>query len=125
VLNEADKASFLSSLAVYVAPQTEGESFGIVLLEAMAAGATVAASRLPAFVDVTRDGRDAALFAIGDADAAARTIARLLDDTDRRNGLRTTALEGVRRFDWSRIGRDVEAVYQAVLAGSGHESAGR
>ena len=84
-LTEADKARFLSSLAVYVAPQTEGESFGIVLLEAMAAGAPVVASRLPAFVDVTRDGRDAELFETGDADDAARAIARLLDDEARRD----------------------------------------
>ena len=83
-LTEAEKASFLSSLAVYVAPQTEGESFGIVLLEAMAAGAPVVASRLPAFVDVTRGGRDAELFEPGDPDDAARTIARLLDDEARR-----------------------------------------
>lgn len=117
VLSESDKARFLSSLAVYVAPQTEGESFGIVLLEAMAAGAPVVASRLPAFVDVTRDGRDAELFDTGSAPDAARAIVNLLGDGERRERLRSSAREGVRRFDWSQIARDVEAVYAAVLAG--------
>lgn len=116
-LSETDKARFLSSLTVYVAPQVEGESFGIVLLEAMAAGAPVVASRLPAFVDVSRRGRDADLFDTGNPDAAARTISRLLDEPDRRAALQRSATEGVRRFDWSRVAVDVEAVYAAVLAG--------
>jgi len=115
-LSEADKAIFLSSLAVYVAPHTEGESFGIVLLEAMAAGAPVVASRLPAFVGVTRGGRDADLFEPGDPDDAARTIARLLDDQERRRSLTESARAAVDRFDWLRVVADIEAVYTAVLA---------
>lgn len=118
-LREADKARFLSSLAVYVAPQLEGESFGIVLLEAMAAGAPVVASRLPAFTDVSRGGRDAELFATGDPVAAAAAIVRLLDDPEHRADLVARAREGVGRFDWSRVADDVEAVYRAVLTGRG------
>jgi len=119
-LSENEKADFLSSLAVYVAPQTDGESFGIVLLEAMAAGAPVVASRLPAFVDVTRGGRDAELFEPGSASDAARAIVALLDDPERQQVLRTSALAGVRRFDWSRIVVDIEAVYGAVLTSPTH-----
>jgi phosphatidyl-myo-inositol alpha-mannosyltransferase len=114
-LTESDKARFLSSLAVYVAPQVEGESFGIVLLEAMASGAPVVASNLPAFFDVTRGGRYADLFDTGDVDAAAHTISRLLDDDARRETMRKAAQEGVRQFDWSRVVADIEAVYAAVL----------
>jgi phosphatidylinositol alpha-mannosyltransferase len=117
-LSEHEKAEFLSSLGVYVAPQIEGESFGIVLLEAMAAGAPVVASRLPAFVDVTRGGRDAELFATADPAGLAEAIARVLDDPGHADRLRSSALDGVRRFDWSRVALDVEAVYAAVLAGS-------
>ncbi len=55
-LSDADKARFLTSIDLYVAPNTGGESFGIILVEAMAAGAPVLASDLPAFVRVLGEG---------------------------------------------------------------------
>src|SRR5699024_11822940 len=54
-ISDQDKAELLSSVAAYVAPQTGGESFGIVLVEAMSAGTTVVASDLPAFRRVLDD----------------------------------------------------------------------
>src|SRR5699024_2780071 len=67
-VSDADKAALLSSVDVYVAPQTGGESFGIVLVEAMSAGAMVVASDLGAFRRVLDEGRAGALFRTGDAE---------------------------------------------------------
>ena len=73
----------LRSVDVYVAPNTGGESFGMILTEAMAAGTPVVASDLDAFRRVLDGGRAGALFPIGDAAALAATLAELLDDPAR------------------------------------------
>ncbi|MEY3734412.1 MAG: hypothetical protein RL347_1771, partial [Actinomycetota bacterium] len=79
-LDEGEKARALASLDAYVAPNTGGESFGIVLLEAMAAGAPVVASDLDAFARVLDGGRCGALFPVGDAAALEETVVDLLGD---------------------------------------------
>ena len=110
------KSRLLATCDLLVAPNTRGESFGIVLAEAMAAGATVLASDLPAFAVVLGHGRLGALFAAGDpADLAAHAVA-LLDDPGRRALLGRRAREAARRdYDWSSVAPRVEAVYHHVL----------
>ena len=73
----------LAGANIYVAPQTVGESFGIVLVEAMAAHTAVVASDIPAFRAVLEDGRAGALFETGNSDSLARTLIDLLTDRDR------------------------------------------
>ncbi len=115
-VSDDDKASLLSSATIYVAPQIGGESFGIVLVEAMAAGATVVASALPAFRAVLDGGDLGALFEIGDAVDLARVVNALLDDPSRRTALSARASRAVTRYDWSVLVSDIEAVYAAVVA---------
>lgn len=115
-VDDIDRARLLSSATVYVAPQTGGESFGIVLVEAMAAGTAVVASGLPAFRAVLGDGRFGELFAVGSSADCARAINALLADPGRRTTLQAGAADEVRRYDWSRLVADVEAVYAAVAA---------
>ena len=79
-VSEADKVRVYHSVDVFCAPNTGGESFGIVLAEAMAAGAPIVASDLDAFRMVLRGGQAGELFAIGDAGELARAAGRLLDD---------------------------------------------
>ena len=86
-VSDADKARMLRSVDVYVAPNTGGESFGIVLLEAMAAGTPVLASDLEAFRAVLGDGDSGRLFANGDADDLAAKAGDLLDDPAARASL--------------------------------------
>jgi phosphatidylinositol alpha-mannosyltransferase len=116
--SDADKAAALRTADVYVAPNTAGESFGIVLVEAMAAGATVLASDLPAFARVLEDGRCGDLFATGDAEDLARRLTALLDDPDRRAVLDGAARTAVRRYDWSTVAGRVLRVYETVVAGA-------
>jgi phosphatidyl-myo-inositol alpha-mannosyltransferase len=114
-VTDADRARLLSSVSVYVAPQTGGESFGIVLAEAMAAGAAVVASDLPPFRAVLGEGRYGLLFAPGDPADAARVIGELLTSHDDRAALRTRAGDAVWRYDWSNVVPSITAVYDTVI----------
>jgi phosphatidylinositol alpha-mannosyltransferase len=116
-VSEADKASLLASVDVYVAPHIGGESFGIVLLEAMAAGAPVLASDLTSFSDVLDGGRCGVLFPTDDAQALAVAASSLLADSVRRAELSAIGRERAAEYDWSRVARQVVAVYETVTAG--------
>jgi phosphatidyl-myo-inositol alpha-mannosyltransferase len=118
-VSEEDKARVYHSVDVFCAPNTGGESFGIVLAEAMAAGAPIAASDLDAFRQVLRGGRAGELFTTGDPDALAAAAGRLLDDPQLRSHLSAAAREAVRIYDWPVVARDVVKVYQAVVPAAG------
>jgi phosphatidylinositol alpha-mannosyltransferase len=118
-VSEDDKARVYHSVDVFCAPNTGGESFGIVLAEAMAAGAPIAASDLDAFRQVLRGGRAGELFETGDPDALAVAAGRLLDDQQRRALLSAAASEAVRAYDWPVVARDVVQVYEAVVPATG------
>src|SRR3954452_17102041 len=117
-LGGAEKAALLRSVDVYVAPHTGGESFGIVLVEAMSAGASVLASDLGAFRRVLEDGSLGGLFPVGDARALASSLVALLDDPGERARLVASASGSVRRYDWGRVGNQVLAVYETVRLGA-------
>ena len=114
--SDEDKAAALRTADVYVAPNTGGESFGIILVEAMAAGATVLASDIPAFRRVVEDTAGA-LFASGDVEDLAAGLAALLDDPARRVALDATARTAVRRYDWSSVAGQILRVYETVVEG--------
>lgn len=116
LVSDADKASAFVSADVYVAPNTGGESFGIVLLESMSAGTPVIASDLEAFARVLEDGRSGVLFATGDAHALAAGVNHLLADPQRRAELRTAGHARARQFDWEVVAREIEQVYESVTA---------
>lgn len=113
-VSDADKVRALRSADVYVAPQLGGESFGIVLVEAMAAQAAVLASDLPAFRRVLQDGRSGQLFTRQDPAALASGLIGLLRDPDRRRAYVAEGDRRVRDFDWDRVVDDVIAVYDSV-----------
>ncbi|WP_330456726.1 glycosyltransferase family 4 protein [Streptomyces sp. NBC_00820] len=118
MVSDEDKASLLRSVDLYIAPNTGGESFGIILVEAMSAGAPVLASDLDAFVQVLDRGAAGEVFANEDADALAEAAVRLLADPARRAELRERGSAHVRRFDWSTVGADILSVYETVTAGT-------
>jgi phosphatidyl-myo-inositol alpha-mannosyltransferase len=118
MISDEDKARFLRSVDIYVAPNTGGESFGIILVEAMSAGAPVLASDLDAFAQVLDQGSAGEMFANEDADALATAAVRLLGDPARRAELRERGRAHVRRFDWSTVGSDILGVYETVTEGA-------
>jgi phosphatidylinositol alpha-mannosyltransferase len=117
-VNDAEKASALRSADVYCAPNIGGESFGIVVVEAMAAGTPVVASDLDAFRRVLLDGKAGRLVAVDDADALAAGIGEVLDDAELRSRYVRSATAAVRRYDWSLVAQQIMRVYETV-AGTG------
>ncbi|GAA4727680.1 glycosyltransferase family 4 protein [Isoptericola chiayiensis] len=115
-VSDADKAALLASADLYVAPQTGGESFGIVLVEAMSAGAGVVASDLGAFQRVLDDGAAGRLFTTGDPAALTRAVLGALADPQDTAERRRRASEFVRHFDWSTVTGQVLAVYEMAVA---------
>ena len=116
LVTEADKARMLRSVDVYAAPNLGGESFGMILTEAMAAGTPIVASDFEAFRVVLDDGALGRLCPVGDAGALAAAVAELLDDPAARAGLASRGCAAVTAYDWSRVATAIYAVYQAVVA---------
>jgi phosphatidylinositol alpha-mannosyltransferase len=114
-VSDEDKASLLASVAVYVAPNTGGESFGIILIEAMSAGACVLASDLPAFSRVLDGGTTGALFHNEDPAHLARELIGLLKDPGRRRELASRGQTRARLFDWAVVADQIRAVYETVI----------
>ena len=112
--SDEDKASALRTADLYVAPNTGGESFGIVLIEAMAAGTAVLASDIPAFRKVLGDGAYGTCFRNGDPADLERHALELLAGSGRRDELRRAATGVVRRYDWSSVAGQIVQVYETV-----------
>jgi len=117
-VDDATKASAMRSADVYCAPNTGGESFGIVLVEAMAAGTPVVASDLDAFRRVLLDGKAGRLVPVDDSDALAEGLIAVLEDDELRAAYVKAASVAVRRYDWSVVADQIMRVYETV-AGSG------
>lgn len=112
-LSDDERNSYLLSSDVYVAPHLGNESFGIVIIEAAAAGVHVVASGLPAFRELMSDsqGEIASFFDTGNASQAAdQIISACQPDPDRiRRGM-----ERAKDFSWETIGPKVLQVYEAA-----------
>jgi phosphatidylinositol alpha-mannosyltransferase len=115
LISEADKVSAFKSSDLYIAPNTGGESFGIVLLEAMASGTPVVASDIEAFAEVLEGGDAGVLFANEDSDALAERVLQVLGDAPERERLRVEGHRRALEFDWEKVARDVERVYESVV----------
>ena len=117
-ISEEDKADFMASVSLYVAPNTGGESFGIILAEALAGGAAVLASDIPAFDSLLGHGEFGALFTSEDAQDLARVAIDLLRDTEKRRELAKRGKEYAQRFDWDVVAEDIYSIYEMALVGS-------
>lgn len=118
-VSEEEKAAMLAGAGVYVAPNTGGESFGIVLLEAMACHTPVVASNLPAFLRVLDYGNAGILFENENVDSLVIALREILKDEKRRDELSVSGFERVQEFDWGRVASDIINVYETVTATSG------
>jgi phosphatidylinositol alpha-mannosyltransferase len=117
LVSQEDQARALRSADVYVAPNTGGESFGIILLEAMAAGTPVVASDIEAFQRVLDEGRAGVHFRNEEPADLARALVALLGDPQRRAALQVAGRARAAEFDWTTIARRVLAVYDSVTLG--------
>lgn len=113
-VDDAQKIRGLCSSSIYVAPNLSGESFGVVVVEGMAAGCAVVASGLDSFQAV---GADAAkYFTVGDVAALADILQHLLTEPHAVEALSKAGRERARRYDWGLIVEEYRAVYREALS---------
>lgn len=117
LISESDKADFMSSIAIYVAPNTGGESFGIILAEALAGGACVVASDIPAFDSLLGSGEFGTLFESEDPKDLARVIINLLADKTLRNEFATKGKKLAADFDWDLVAEEIFSIYEMSMVG--------
>jgi phosphatidylinositol alpha-mannosyltransferase len=114
-VSDAEKAQLFRTADVYVSPATGGESFGIVLLEAMAAGAPIVCSDIHGYKGVVRRGREALLVPPRRPKALAGAIARILDDRELEMAMRVAGPLRAAEFSWPRVTAKVEEYYGFVI----------
>src|SRR6476619_2379068 len=115
-VSDEEKAAMLRSVDSYCAPNVGGESFGIILTEAMSAGTPVVASDLDAFRRVLDGGIAGVLTPVGDAPALAGALSAVLDDPGRRAVLAAQGRRVVASYDWPVVAATVVKVYETVIA---------
>lgn len=117
-ISEEEKADFMASVAIYVAPNTGGESFGIILAEALAGGATVVASDIPAFESLLGGGEFGALFESENPTDLAKVIIDLLRNDQKRTELALAGKEHAQLFDWEVVAEQIFSIYEMSIVGS-------
>ena len=117
-ISEEEKADFMSSVALYVAPNTGGESFGIILAEALAGGACVVASDIPAFDSLLGGGEFGALFESENSAELAKVVIELLRDSEKRSALARKGKEHAQIFDWDVVAEQIFSIYEMALVGA-------
>jgi phosphatidyl-myo-inositol alpha-mannosyltransferase len=115
----ADLPRWYASGDVFVSPASGNESFGIVLIEAMASGRAVVASDIPGYRSVVVPGVNGVMVPPGDVPALARAVAELAADPERRRALAQNGRARALEFSWPRVTDRIEAVYRDVLARRG------
>jgi phosphatidylinositol alpha-mannosyltransferase len=113
-VDEADKLARLRGASVVCAPSLHGESFGVVLIEAMAAGTPVVASSLDGYRNVATDGVDALLVEPGDARGLAAALERVLCEPELAEALVAKGGDRADGFSMSRLAAEYVAIYERL-----------
>ena len=114
-VSDNDKARYYKSSDIYSSPATGKESFGIVLLEAMASGLPIVASAIEGYSNVITNEHDGLLFEPKNEDSLIKSIEKLLNDIDLRQKLSKNALNTAQNFKWSIIANRVMEYYLKIL----------
>ncbi len=118
-VTDGTRNELLRGATVFCAPSLRGESFGVVLLEAMAAGASIAASAIEGYQNVARPDQDALLVPPGDAAALRHALRRLLDDEALRARLAASGYDRAEQFSMRRLAERYLELYARALVPAG------
>jgi phosphatidyl-myo-inositol alpha-mannosyltransferase len=110
-----DLPRYYKTADIFVAPATSRESFGIVLLEAMAVGTPIIASNIEGYASVVADGKEGLLFPAKDSKALADALTRLLSDATLRRQMSARGIAKAQDYGWEKVARRVNDYYQKVL----------
>ncbi len=113
---EEDLPRYYRSGDVFCAPNTGHESLGLILLEAMASGVPIVASRIPGFAAVVKDGEHGLLVPPRDSDALCVALKRLLSDAGMREVMGRAAALHARSWSWDEVSSEVLAFYEETAA---------
>jgi phosphatidylinositol alpha-mannosyltransferase len=114
-VSDGDLPRYYASADVFCSPATGGESFGIVLLEAMAAGTPVVASDIDGYRDVVADGEQGLLTPPREPSAIADAIFRIIGDIGLSGRLAENGRRKASEYRWERIANDVENYYHKCI----------
>jgi phosphatidylinositol alpha-mannosyltransferase len=114
-VSDEDKPRYFASADIYCAPNTGKESFGIVLLEAMATGLPVVASDIPGFAQVISSGREGILVRRDDPLSLASALTLLAGDADLRARLGSAGLRRAQAFSWERVVDQLVVAYEDAV----------
>ncbi|MBA2719101.1 MAG: glycosyltransferase family 4 protein [Chloroflexi bacterium] len=114
-VSDEEKAQLFRTADIYISPATGGESFGIVLLEAMAAGTAIVASDIHGYKGVVRRGREGLLVPPNEPKLIAAGIARLLQDDELRLAMAEAGGQRAQEFSWERVTAKVDEYYGVVI----------
>jgi phosphatidylinositol alpha-mannosyltransferase len=115
MVDEEELVEHMQTATLLCAPSLGGESFGMVLIEAMAAGLPVVASDIPGYDAVVSSRRDGILVPPGDPEVLAKELVRTLRNWRLREELSRAGRETAQRYAWSRVAGEIERVYREVL----------
>jgi phosphatidylinositol alpha-mannosyltransferase len=115
-VSEHDKARYYRTADIFCAPATGQESFGIVLLEAMAAGAAIAASRIDGFSNVIQDDKNSMMFTPKKVESLREVLSQLITNPKLRHRLSRAARNDVGRYNWDTVASEVISYYHQLGA---------
>jgi len=122
---DEDLAPYFHASDIVCAPATGGESFGLVLLEAMACGKPIVASDIEGFAELVGDSGCGVLVPPGDAPALAAALTDMLSDNARRHDLGARGAARAAEYDWRRIAARLESIYSRLVATAPSAAAAR
>jgi len=111
-VGDADLPGYFQWADMVCSPATGGESFGLVLLEALACGTPIVATRIDGYQAVVGDAGCGRLVPPGDAEALSAALCELLDNDEERRRCGARGLALARAYDWSVIARRLESIYE-------------
>ena len=114
------KIKYLNAADFVVVPSIYGEAFGIVVIEALAAGKPVIATRIGGMKDILHPEKDGLFVPAADSNALKNAIETLLEDETLLAQMSKNALETAKRYDWNVVGKEILSLYKSLLLHDGH-----